>query len=247
LVRHIRDDPSIMSRSRGLVKTQAIIPTAGAGKRLSGPVSKPLLLLNGKPLFIYALEAIEQSSLIDSMVVVAQKDLCGEFEEIIKQSRLHKVTRIIAGGQTRCESVYNGLKIVDEDSDMILIHDGARPLITTEIVDEAITLCQAYEAVVVAVAVKPTIKKVDQQELIVEETLNREELWEIQTPQVFKRNILLKAYQQRRENNPTDDAVLVEQLGVRVKVLQGDYKNIKVTTKEDLTVAEAFLRSRAMI
>ena len=226
------------------MKTQAIIPTAGIGTRLKTDLPKPLVLLNDKPLFIHTLEAFEQSHLIDSIILVAHEEYTGEFERIIKQFRLQKINKIVVGGQDRCESVYKGLCVTDQDTEVVVIHDGARPLVNVQILDEAIKLCGDHQAVVVAVPVKQTIKRVDQKVLFVDETLNRDELWEIQTPQVFKKDILIKAHQQRKESNPTDDAHLVEKLGIKVKVLKGDYKNIKITTREDLSVAKALLLSK---
>ena len=221
------------------MKTQAIIPTAGIGKRLKAGRPKPLVELCGKPLCAHTLEVFQRSPVIDSVVLVGNADHLFELGDIVKQYQLGKVTKIVAGGKTRCESVSNGLAVLDKDTDIVVVHDGARPLVSLKTISDAVLLCQDLQAVVVAVPVKSTIKKVNKKDLSVEETLNREDLWEIQTPQVFKRDVLIKAHEQKKEDAPTDDAMMVEQLGVRVKVLLGDYKNIKITTYEDLTIAEA--------
>ena len=183
----------------------------------------------------------EKNSLVDSIIIVAHSQKLDDIKKLVKKFRFKKVADVIAGGETRSDSVSRGLKALDKDTEIVLIHDGARPLVTTKTIDEAINCCHNEQAVVTAVPVKPTIKRVDSKKLIVKETLNREDLWEVQTPQVFKKDILLRAHEEGRGTNPTDDAALVEQLGVKVKILMGDYKNIKVTTKEDLIVAEAFL------
>ena len=224
------------------MKTQIIVPTAGSGTRLKSKTPKPLVLLNGRPLFIYCLETFQSSVKIDSIILVVHPRLVDPFKRLVAKFKISKVKRIVAGGKTRCQSVQNGLKALDADTKIVAIHDGARPLISKDIVERAIKLCEKQKAVVVAVAVKPTIKKVDRKTGNIIETLNRSELWEIQTPQVFDKDLLLKAHQKNKDLNATDDSVLVEKLGVKVKVIEGDYKNIKVTTAEDLVIAKAFLK-----
>lgn len=230
------------------MKTQAIIPTAGTGTRLKTELPKPLVELRGKPLCAYALQAFEQSAVIDSVILVGHAQRLLELEAIVARYGFKKVVRVIAGGATRQESVARGLDVLDADTDRVVVHDGARPLVSARMIDEAVKLTRCWDAVIVAVPVKPTIKKVNRADLVVEETLNREDLWEVQTPQVFKKDILLRAHASFtdisplvRQAGPTDDAMMVEQLGIKVKVLRGDYKNIKITTPEDLVVAEAFL------
>ena len=224
------------------MKTQAIIPAAGEGKRLGRSKSKPLVLLNGKPILIYSLEAFERCSLIQSVIVVAPSDQVAEFKRVIKKYRCPKVKKIIAGGQERFQSVYKGLTALDKDTDFVVIHDGARPLVTSQMIEDATALCFKTKAVVAAVPVKPTIKKVDPKNLFVKETLLRDTLWEIQTPQVFEKKLILKAHRSNECCLPSDDAMLVEALGKPVKILRGDYKNIKITTAEDLVFAEAILK-----
>jgi 2-C-methyl-D-erythritol 4-phosphate cytidylyltransferase len=224
------------------MKTQAIIPTAGMGTRFKTDLPKPLVDLCGKPLIVYALETFEKSRAIDSVILVGQKERLPELKGIVEQYGFKKVTQVVAGGKTRRESVSCGLDVLDHDTDIVLVHDGVRPLVSLKVIEGAVALCEKRGAVVVAVPVKPTIKRVNKKDHFVEETLDREELWEIQTPQVFKKDILLKAHQQNKDSNPTDDALMVERLGVRVKIFPGDYKNIKITTMEDLVIAETFLK-----
>jgi len=224
------------------MKTQAIIPTAGMGVRFQADLPKPLAELCGKPLCVYALTIFEKSPVIDSVILVGHTERLSQLKDIVGQYGLKKIAHVIAGGETRRESVANGLAAIDDDTDVVLIHDGVRPLVSLKVIEGAVALCDQWDAVVTAVPVKPTIKKVNKESLFVEETLDREELWEIQTPQVFKKELLLKAHQQNKECDPTDDAVMVEQLGVKVKVFPGDYKNVKITTQEDMVIAETFLK-----
>jgi len=225
------------------MKIQAIIPTAGSGTRLKADTLKPFVELCGKPLCVYALEAFERNPIIDSVILVGQKERLADFQAIVKRIGLKKVTGIVAGGQTRRESVSNGLAALDNDTEIVVIHDGARPLVSSEIISDVLSYAQDWDAVVSAVPVKSTIKKVHKKSLCVDRTLDRDDLWEVQTPQVFKKDVLLKAHENHKDNNPTDDAAMVEQLGVQVKISTGDYRNIKVTTLEDLTIAEAFLKT----
>jgi 2-C-methyl-D-erythritol 4-phosphate cytidylyltransferase len=227
-----------------IVKVQVIIPTAGIGVRLKTSRPKPFVEIHGKPLCVHALEVFEQSPVVDSMIIVGHADNFFEFERIVKKYRLTKVAKIVPGGETRCTSVSNGLAMLDDDTDVVIVHDGARPLVCAQTVEDAVKLMKDHEAVVTAVPVKSTIKRVDPNGRWIEATLDREKLWEAQTPQVFRKKILLRAHAQNKDRNPTDDAVMVERLGVKVKVLAGDYRNIKITTQEDLTVAEAFFKTK---
>jgi 2-C-methyl-D-erythritol 4-phosphate cytidylyltransferase len=222
------------------VKVQAIIPTAGVGQRLKTNQPKPFVEINGKPLCVHTLSVFQNAPMIDSIILVGHAENLFELGDITKKYHLDKVTKVIAGGETRRNSVSNGLEVLDDDTDVVVVHDGARPLVSGKTIEEAVALMKDWEAVVAAVPVKSTVKKVGADDLLVKETLNRADLWEIQTPQVFKRDILCRAHAQIKESTPTDDAMMVEQLGVTVKVLSGDYKNIKITTLEDLIIAEAF-------
>ena len=222
------------------MKTQAIIPAAGLGVRFEAPQAKPLVLLNNKPIIVHTLQAFEQSVLVDNIIVATQESLIPALEKLIAQYKISKVKKIVIGGKTRCESVGNSLKQVDSDTEFVVIHDGARPLISGAFIDKMVPFCYPEQAVVAAVPVKPTIKRVDTKGFVIE-TLKREELWEIQTPQIFKRAVLIQAHEKFGHEEVTDDAMLVEKLGVKVKVVMGDYRNIKITTKEDLVAAEALL------
>ncbi|MBF0533039.1 MAG: 2-C-methyl-D-erythritol 4-phosphate cytidylyltransferase [Candidatus Omnitrophica bacterium] len=226
------------------MKTQVIIPLAGSGARLNAGTPKALLKLNHKLMALYALEIFEDCGLVDSVVLVTQKQFFNEWLAAVQAAGLKKVKRIIEGGVTRADSVSNGLAALDDDTRIVLIHDGARPLVTGQLVSDAIWLCHDYSAVIAAVPVKPTVKQADTRTLTVTRTLDRSSLWEVQTPQVFHAEVIKRAYAERGPGTAalfTDDAVLVERLGVPVKILMGDYKNIKITTGEDIVIAEALL------
>ena len=228
------------------MKVQAIIPAAGLGTRLQTQSSKPLVPLHGQPLIVYTLKAFEKSPHIDSVILVGHPRYLSALSKIVSTYSLRKVIQIIAGGKTRTESVGLGLKATDSDTDIVVIHDAARACVSVDLIEESIKQCQRQKAVVVGVPVKSTIKKVRQQ--TIRETLKRNELWEIQTPQVFKRSILVKAYDRlakdkKKFKDLTDDASLVEKIGIPVKVSLGDYRNIKITTPEDLALAKVYLKS----
>lgn len=225
------------------MKIQAIVPTAGLGKRFQARLPKALVPLQGKPIIARTLKVFEKSSLIDDIILVAPRKYLSFFKNIVHRYHFRKVKKIVAGDTTRSGSVRKGLNVIDEDTDLIVVHDGVRPLLNRDTLHKAIKSGKRFGAVVTAVPLKPTIKRVNKKGLVVKETLNRDELWEIQTPQVFKKKILLEAYNRAKGINPTDDAILVEQLGFKVKVLEGDYKNIKITTPEDLKIAEIFLKA----
>ena len=227
--------------------TKAIIAAGGLGTRLKTAHPKLLVMLNGKPLLAYSVDVFEKSALIDGIIIVTHEYHVLDVEDVVRHFNFQKVERVVIGGTTRCASVYNGLQEAGGKTDVVVVHDGARPLLNPQTLQRAVEQCKAHGAAVVGVRVKPTIKKVDPQGLFVRETLNRDELWEIQTPQVFKREILLRAYAQKGSDDPADDASLVERAGVPVKVVEGDYENIKITTNEDLVLAEALLTARANI
>ena len=212
--------------------------------RLKMEAPKSLVAIHDKPIIAHTILPFEQSSLVESIILVGHKDHLKDLERIIKKYRFRKVTRIVPGGATRRDSVAAGLGVLDQDTAIVVVHDGARPLVTSAIIETTIRECRQSEAVTVGVPIKPTIKKIDREKYFVTETLDRDEIWEIQTPQTFRKEILLKAHQMSSGQICTDDASLVEKLGVPVKVVAGDYKNIKITTQEDLIIAEAFLRKQ---
>ena len=228
---------------QGHQKTQVIVVAAGEGTRLKSVVPKPFVCLGGRPVLAYSLDVFEQCSLVEGVVVVVHADRQETCQALTHDQGWRKISCVVAGGRTRAESVANGLKALDADTQFVAIHDGARPLVSLGIVEEAIRVCYHEKAVIVAVPVKPTIKRVNLKDLTVVETIDRRDLWEIQTPQVFSRELIVRAHQGANSASATDDATLVERLGQQVKIVTGDYRNIKITTPEDLLIAESLLRA----
>lgn len=225
------------------MKTYVIIPAAGAGTRFGSDVPKPLLLLKGKEVLVYSLEVFDRCDLVEGVVVVAPPERVAEFDRVIKKYPFKKSIQIAAGGQSRYESVNNGLKLLNPNIDFVLIHDGARPLVSLKVIEEAIKTCYAAQAVVVGVPLKPTIKRIDPKAKVIDTTLDRTILWEAQTPQVFAYELLTQAHRQGAglDVEITDDAFLVERYGAKIKMIEGEYRNVKITTPEDLKIAEALL------
>jgi 2-C-methyl-D-erythritol 4-phosphate cytidylyltransferase len=233
------------------MKVTAVIPAAGAGKRMIprpdiGGVKKQFLEINGKPLLWTAVSVFEECQSIDDIIVVAARDDIETVKELLKGFR--KVRDIVEGGPERQDSVYNGLKdiINESDDDLAVIHDGARPLVTKEILSKAVTEAKVSKAVVVGVPAKDTIKTVSPENFTLE-TLDRGSLWQVQTPQVFQLSIIKQAYERAQKINyrATDDSKLVERMGIPVKMIMGSYDNIKITTIEDVAIAESILNRRA--
>ena len=177
------------------MKTQVIIVAAGSGSRLRAKLPKALVLLKRKPLVSWSLKTFERCSLIDGVILVGHKSYLKEFKKIAAEFK--KVKAVVAGGAKRADSVRLGLSSVDENTSIILVHDGARPLIDEVSIKNLLQALKSYKAAILAVPVKPTIKKVNAKSMCVEETLPRHLLWEVQTPQGFERNLLIKAHPHR--------------------------------------------------
>jgi 2-C-methyl-D-erythritol 4-phosphate cytidylyltransferase len=225
----------------------AIVPAAGLGKRFGEEKNKPFHPLMEKPLIIWTLETLQNVEEIAEIIPVLKEDdliVCGD---LVEKYNITKVKRIVPGGQERQDSVYNAIKILDDKTSVVLIHDGVRPLIDVDLIKKAIIGLKDYDGIVVGVPVKDTIKEVriDEEDIIVEKTLNRNALWAIQTPQVFPFDKIRDAYGKAIADKyyATDDAALVERYGGKVKVIMGSYRNIKITTPEDIDIAEALLKT----
>jgi len=213
---------------------------------MGSQVNKQFLCLSGLPILLHTLRAFEVLPVINDIIIVAapgEEDFCQN--HIIQENGLVKVRRVVTGGKERQQSVYNGLQAVDSETDLVLVHDGARPLLDEATILRVIEAARRYGAATCGVPVKDTIKAVDEQGLVTA-TLERTQLWSIQTPQGFRREVLWEAHESalRKELAGTDDAMLVESIGQPVKVVMGSYDNIKVTTPEDLIVAEAIMAGR---
>lgn len=229
-------------------KSVAVVLSAGRGKRMGSAVQKQYLLIKGKPVIYYSLRTFQECPFIDEIVLVTGKEdreYCRT--EIVEKYHFSKVSRIVSGGAERYHSVYNGLQAV-WDCKTVYIHDGARPFIDGEILRRAQDAVKTYGACVVGMPVKDTIKISDDQGFS-DSTPERSRVWQVQTPQVFDFSLVKEAYEKLMEelrNDPelsvTDDAMVVERESeVRVKLVEGSYTNIKITTPEDLKLAEAFL------
>lgn len=236
------------------MRISAVVPAAGLGIRLKSKVAKPLILINGIPIIIHTLKKLDSHPLIDEIIVVFDANYIRQLKGLIKQAGISKVINIVKGGAVRRQSVKNGLKSLG-DTDIVLIHDGVRPFIEHRVISEAIAAVKKFDAVVVGVPLKSTIKRINLKENAsklkdscdgikseakeVDCTLRRDEIWEIQTPQVFKKDLIVRAYDRAKEIEAPDDAFLVESIGHRVVVVEGSYLNIKITTPEDLLLAQA--------
>ncbi|MHB1393587.1 MAG: 2-C-methyl-D-erythritol 4-phosphate cytidylyltransferase [Clostridia bacterium] len=221
----------------------AIILAAGKGIRMNVGMNKQFLVLKNKPILAHSIEAFQKCDLIDEIIVVANKDEeVGCKSGIIEKYGYKKVKEIVAGGAERQYSVYNGLMHVSSKCDIVLVHDGARPLVTVAIIERCIDEVKNYGAVSCGVPLKETIKIIDENHNV-KLTPNRDNIWITQTPQAFRLDILVKAHLNALEKKIpcTDDAMLVEQLGINVRMVYGDYENIKITTPDDLIMAESIL------
>lgn len=228
-------------------KITAIVLAAGSGSRMKNKTKKQFMEIKGKPVIWYSLFEFEKSRVDEIILVTGKEDIDYCKKEIVEKYNLKKIKNVVAGGSERYESVYNGLKEVT--GNIVLIHDGARPLINNEIIERSIEGTIKSDACVVGVPVKDTIKRADKEGYIID-TPNRSELWITQTPQSFKTDLVKMAYKKMKEElekgnttlNITDDAMVVEEFTTnQVRFVQGDYKNIKVTTPEDIDIAELFI------
>jgi 2-C-methyl-D-erythritol 4-phosphate cytidylyltransferase len=229
------------------MRITAIIPAAGCGRRMKSGEDKPFIKVCGREIVCYSLMAMERISAISEVVVVAGKKNIKRIKAIVDREGFKKVKNIVSGGSLRCESVLKGLDVSDKYSDYILIHDCARPLVEKNIIENTIKSALKNNCAIAAVKVKPTIKQVFPGGEFIKNTLRRELLWEAQTPQVFKADIIKGAYSKagKAMSNFTDDSGLVENAGYKVKIVESSYRNIKITTREDLIIAEALLKRSA--
>lgn len=223
------------------LKVAAIIVAAGSGKRIGGDVAKQFLVIGGKPILRHTLEKFQSCSDIDSVFVILPESVAEAYESIIRHDwEITKLIQTIGGGTERHYSVAAGLKAVDESVDIILIHDGVRPFVSSRILRDSIKAAHEHGAAVVGLKPKDTVKKVAGG--FVDTTLPRDTLVLAQTPQTFRREVILKANELAFQHHrfSTDDAALVEQMGHPVAVVEGDWRNIKITSPDDLVLAKAF-------
>ena len=210
---------------------------------MANSVKKPYLKLAQKPILAHTIQRFEQNTAVDAIFVIVDKDDFSDCRtNVLEQDTFTKVQGLIAGGETRQMSVYNGVRALPADVDFVVVHDGVRPFVTDETIAACLTAADECGAAVAAVPVKDTIKIADENAFIVE-TPVRERIWAVQTPQVFRKPLLEEAHHRAhaQQLTATDDAALVEQLGFPVKLVMGSYANLKITTPEDLPVAEVLL------
>jgi 2-C-methyl-D-erythritol 4-phosphate cytidylyltransferase len=226
-------------------KTYALIPAAGMGKRMGASINKQYLRLGGMPIVARTISVFEQAPFIAGIYLVIPADeipYCRE--HVVEACSFRKIVEIVPGGKERQNSVMNGLNAIRQrcgDDDVVVIHDGVRPFITPELLKESIDTARTSDGALVAVPAKDTIKTV--RDGIVTGTPPREGLWQAQTPQTFRFGVIYGGHLAAERDGfiGTDDTSLVERRGGRIRVVRGDYRNIKITTPEDLILAEAFL------
>jgi 2-C-methyl-D-erythritol 4-phosphate cytidylyltransferase len=228
-------------------KVVAIVPAAGLGERFGRGTNKPFSGLADKPLIIWAVETLQSiPEIVEIIPVVKERDiqLC---RLLFEEYSITKIKRVAPGGRERQDSVFHGLSLIhDHDKDsVVLVHDGVRPLIEASVIKEALQQLAGFDGVAVGVPLKDTVKEV--RDGIIINTLKRDMFWAVQTPQIFYYQALHEAYEKAMAESfySTDDSALVERNGGRIKLVQGSYTNIKVTTPEDLLIAEVFLKMKA--
>ncbi len=225
------------------MKVTAIIPAAGKGKRMLHTVPKHFIRIEDRPVLAYTLDVFERCPDVNQILVVSrsgEEKYC--LNEVVEKYGYRKVLKVVIGGDRRQDSVYSGMKELDEDTDIVVVHDGVRPFVSQSVLSEAIRLAMFTDGVVTAVHVRDTIKDVGS-DGIIRCTPDRSALWYAQTPQVFKKRILDEAFVRAYNDKftATDESSLVERLGYKVKVIEGSPDNIKITTREDLLFAEVIL------
>jgi 2-C-methyl-D-erythritol 4-phosphate cytidylyltransferase len=225
-------------------KNYAIILSAGKGQRMGGPLPKQYLPLGDRLVLAHSIHTFDLVSSVDELVFVISGDdqwLSG----ILKDYPPQKPYQVAEGGAVRQESVYNALSLVSSDAGIVTLHDGARPLVTTGVIEACISAAEEYGAAAAGMPVKDTIKQVDDRGFAVH-TPERSTLWLVQTPQTFKFELIMKAHKAALRDGfvGTDDSSLIERLGHKVKMIPGGYENIKITTPDDIIAAEQLLKAR---
>lgn len=222
------------------MKTTAIILLAGMSTRFNSSINKQFFEINEKPLFSYCLDSFESFNEINEIILVVRKEDINKIKETVRKYNYSKIRKIVEGGKTRQESSKNGLNYVDKSTDLVIIHDGARPLISHELLHNLIKETKTYKAATLALPCVDTIVS-SNNGLTVTETIDRTKLWSIQTPQAFELSLIMKAHENAFDNTASDDAQLVKNLGHDVALVKGSKYLMKVTTKEDIPLIKAFI------
>jgi 2-C-methyl-D-erythritol 4-phosphate cytidylyltransferase len=227
-------------------KVGAVICAAGVSTRMNSKMSKQLIPLRGRPLIAHTLSEFEKSTRISEVVLVVNRGVIDYYKQnVVERYHFKKVRRVVGGGVNRQDSVYSGLLALSPYIEIVSIHDGARPLVTSELIDKTVELLGDKNGIVVAVPAQDTIKIVGEDGIVVE-TPKRSSLWAVQTPQVFPLKLIKEAIERANEEGfvGTDDASLMERLGYKVHIVLGTKENMKITTPIDLTIAEVIMNER---
>ncbi len=227
------------------LKTIALITAGGKGQRMQSPTAKQFLLLGGKPILAQTIAVFEACPIVDEIFIIVPQDEMAKVQtDIVEKYQYKKVLKVVRGGRMRQQSVWNGLQAIKSDCSWVVVHDGVRPLIRPELIEAGLREARQTGAAIVAVPARDTVKRLAPGGKL--QTLPREEIWLAQTPQIFDFSLLYRAHQKASQENftGTDDASLVERLGQAVSLIPGDYGNIKITTPEDLTLAESLINQR---
>ncbi|MCX8030885.1 MAG: 2-C-methyl-D-erythritol 4-phosphate cytidylyltransferase [Thermodesulfovibrionales bacterium] len=231
-----------------------LIPAAGSGKRFGETKNKPFFKFLDKPLLLWSLQSFQKITDVAEILPIVKKQDIEKTHKLIRSFKITKAKNIIEGGKERQDSIYNALLTIKPHTDIVIIHDGVRPYLSPKLIkkmlNELIMSNQSIDGIITGVPVKDTIKRIEKnfiqgsEEIFVEKTLNRDLIWAVQTPQIFNFEILLSSYQKAYGENyyATDDSSLIERYGGKVKIILGSYKNIKITTPEDIKIAEALLK-----
>jgi 2-C-methyl-D-erythritol 4-phosphate cytidylyltransferase len=228
------------------MKTLVIVPAGGSGLRMGGEVAKQYLLIAGMPILAHTLGAFQRSPFINEILpVVPEGDVADVRRDIVEKNNLSKVRFVVSGGKERQDSVRNALIHVRDEHEIVVVHDGVRPFVTGTLIEQAVKGAKEFGAVVVGVPVRETVKEADESGRIAR-TVLRDGLWLAQTPQAFRKDVILAAYEKAEADGfyGTDDASLVERTGIPVRMIPGDADNIKVTTQEDLVRGERIVSWR---
>ena len=219
----------------------AVVPAGGTGTRMGGTVPKQFLELNGKPILYYTLKTLQDCGIISELIlVVPEKEYDNACTDWLGKPEI--VTKVVVGGEKRQDSVYNGFCELSPQTEIVLVHDGVRPFLSHQMIQESVDAAREYGAAITAIPVNDTIKKVDDSGLV-SKTVDREGLWRVQTPQVFRYELLQEAFKKANSEKfyGTDEGTLIEHLGKPVKVVEGSEQNIKITRPEDLRLSEIFI------
>jgi 2-C-methyl-D-erythritol 4-phosphate cytidylyltransferase len=228
------------------MKTVVIIPAGGTGRRMGGEIPKQYLSLAGVPILVHTLREFQRSLFVDEIfLVVSEGDVADVQRDMVERYDLSRIGLVIAGGRERQDSVRNALAHVRDEHGIILVHDGVRPFVTGELIERAVAGAKEFGAVALGVPVRDTVKEADAAGRVVK-TVQREGLWLVQTPQAFRKEVILAAYERAAQDGfyGTDDASLVERTGTPVRMIPGDADNIKVTAPEDLKRGERIVCGR---